>query len=82
MPRFINGYKKPTYATYTLHRRYVQFLGIHFFISFLNVPRAFKSFIWTGTRFQIFAPRLPIDSVPYCVECTFTLLRCIPLLKL
>ena len=59
-----------------------QILGIHFFIWILNVLKAFKSFIQAGTRFQIFAPRLPINTVLYCVECTFILLRCIPHLKL
>ena len=74
--------QKANPTTYTLHRRHGQSLDIHFFIWFLNVLRALNFFIWIGARFQIFAPRLPIGCVQCCVECTFTLLRCIPLPKL
>ena len=80
--RFRSFYKKSNWVTYTLQRRHGQSLGIHFFIWFLIVRRALKSLIWTRTRFQIFVPRLLIDSILYCVQCLFTLLSCIPLLKL
>ena len=58
----ISFHKEPASAIYTLHRRHGQSLRGHFFIRFLSVFRACKSFIWTGARFQIFASRLPIDA--------------------
>ena len=38
--------------------------------TFLYLILKCKSFIWAETRLQIFALRLPIDSVSHCIECT------------
>ena len=62
---YINLYINPRFCTNTLHRREGHFFLVYFQISFLNLLKDVEHFTFLDTKFQIWAPKEVIVSVPY-----------------